>query len=164
MLRDCFSSRSRSRLKPHRSDSGMTSSRHHNIYIDGAVCFWASSIVGRRPVFRSSTAARRAKAVLDQCRGRHGVTLVGYVLMPEHIHRAVWAERAETVQLLLRQSLRMAGRASKVVLRDEKQSRSIASEERQNQLHFGEGNGLRRGSLGVTKPYHGTISDSHNRR
>jgi len=86
----------------------VTSSRHHNIYIDGAVCFWTSSIIDHLPVFRSPTAVREVLAVLDQCRARYGVKLVGYVLMPEHIHLAVWAERAETVQLFLRQFLRMA--------------------------------------------------------
>ena len=86
----------------------MTSTRHHNIYIDGAVCFWTSSIVNWLPVLRSKTACRAVLSVLDRCRERHNVRLVGYVLMPDHIHVAAWSEHAEDMRVFLKQFLRLS--------------------------------------------------------
>lgn len=83
----------------------MTSTRHHNIYTDGAVCFWTSSIIDHIPVFRSPTACRRALEVLDRCRRQCEVKLLGYVLMPEHAHLAAWSQTAEVERLFIRQFL-----------------------------------------------------------
>lgn len=86
----------------------MASTRHHNIYIDGAVCFWTSSIIYRLPVFRSRAACRSVLQILDECRKRYGVKLLGYVLMPEHIHLAAWSEQSDVMQTFLRQFLRLS--------------------------------------------------------
>lgn len=84
----------------------LSSTRYHNIYIDGAVCFWTSSIIQGTPILRSPTACRKVLDVLDECRVRHGVKLVGYVLMPDHLHLAVWSESASSVQTFLKDFLR----------------------------------------------------------
>ncbi|MCX6345950.1 MAG: hypothetical protein NT018_12920 [Armatimonadetes bacterium] len=85
----------------------MTSNRYHNTYIDGAVCFWTSSIINHLPVLRSPTACLRVLETLDNCRARYGVKLLGYVIMPEHIHIAIWAEKSSTSQVFIRQFLKM---------------------------------------------------------
>ena len=86
----------------------MTSARYRNTYIDGAVCFWTSSIMDSLPVLRSKTACKTVLSVLDESRKRYKVKLVGYVLMPEHIHLAVWSEHSNDVQVFLRQFLRLS--------------------------------------------------------
>lgn len=80
-------------------------SRYHNIYEDGAVCFWTSAIVKRVPVFSSRTAARALIATLDECRKRCDVKLLGYVIMPDHIHLAVWSQDSRKVARFLQQFL-----------------------------------------------------------
>ena len=85
----------------------MPSTRYHNYLQDNAVCFWTSAIISRVPVFRSRTAARAVLAIWDECRVRCNVRLVGYVIMPDHIHVAFWAEHAEDAMRFLRQSLGM---------------------------------------------------------
>lgn len=95
------------------------SSRHHNFFEDGAVCFWTSSIIEKIPVLRSPTAAKCLLDVIDDYRCRYRVRLLAYVVMPEHIHLLLWTEHAETVEKFLEQILRhtsarlaaMAGRA-----------------------------------------------------
>ncbi|MEN6522067.1 MAG: hypothetical protein ABFD46_13070 [Armatimonadota bacterium] len=65
----------------------MTSARHHNIYIDGAACFWTSSVIDKLPVFRSRTACITVLDTLDKCRRVTNVKLLGYVLMLAYIHQ-----------------------------------------------------------------------------
>ena len=84
----------------------MTSTRYHNFYADGAVCFWTSSIIDGIPVLRSPTACRKVLEIIGQCRARYGVKLLGYVLMPEHVHIAVWSERAVDAKGFIREFLR----------------------------------------------------------
>ena len=105
----------------------MTSNRYHNTYIDGAVCFWTSSIINHLPVLRSRTACLKVLAALDSCRTRYGVKLLGYVIMPEHIHLAVWAESSSNVKVFIREFLRItsadiASLASSAAKRGDKQA------------------------------------------
>jgi putative transposase len=74
--------------------------------MDGAVCFWTSSIIEWLPVFRSRTACLAVVSIMADCRARYDVKLIAYVLMPDHIHLAVWAENADTVKTFIRQFLR----------------------------------------------------------
>lgn len=89
----------------------MTSQRHHNVYEDGAVCFWTSSVVGFALVLSSPTAARTILAIWDDCRRKYDVKLLGYVIMPNHIHLAVWSERSEDVRKFITHSLRRSSGA-----------------------------------------------------
>lgn len=84
----------------------MTSQRHHNVYEDGAVCFWTSSVVEFVPIFRSRTAASHLMLIWDECRNQYGVKIIGYVVMPNHIHIALWAEKSETVKKFINQMLK----------------------------------------------------------
>ncbi len=81
------------------------------MYIDGAVCFWTSSIIYSLPVLRSRTACLKMLEILGGCRVRHGVKLVGYVLMPDHVHLAVWSESAADVQAFIKDLLRRSATA-----------------------------------------------------
>jgi len=83
----------------------MASSRYHNFYEDGAVCFWTSAIVAHIPIFSSRTAALMLVDVLDARRTACGVKLIGYVIMPDHIHFAAWAEKADAVERFISQVL-----------------------------------------------------------
>jgi putative transposase len=83
----------------------MTSDRHRNIYTDGAVCFWTSSIIEWIPVFKSRTACLAVLGILDTCRDRYGVRLLAYVLMPDHIHLAVWSESGRVARAFLQRFL-----------------------------------------------------------
>lgn len=80
--------------------------RWHNYFEDGAVCFWTSSIIERIPALRSPTAARCFLSVIDDYRRRYGVRLPAYVVMHDHVHLLLWAERGETVEKFLEQVLR----------------------------------------------------------
>jgi putative transposase len=91
----------------------MTSTRYQNIYIDGAVCFWTSSIMDWLPVLGSKTARKAVLKILDELRQHRNVKLVGYVLMPDHVHLAVWSERAGDTQRFLKQFLSLS--ASEIV-------------------------------------------------
>jgi putative transposase len=84
----------------------MTSIRHHNVYKDGAVCFWTSSVVEFVPIFRSRTAARRLITIWEDSRRRCGVKIIGYVVMPNHIHIAVWAGKSESSRQFVNQMLK----------------------------------------------------------
>ncbi len=70
------------------------------------MCFWTSSIIEHIPALRSPTAARCFLAVIDDYRHRYGVRLLAYVIMPDHVHLLLWAERGETVEKFLEQVLR----------------------------------------------------------
>jgi putative transposase len=87
----------------------MTSERHHNIYEDGAVCFWTSSVVQFVPLFRSKTAANCLIRIWDRYRKQYGVRIIAYVVMPNHIHIALWAEKSDPVKRFLSQMLRRSG-------------------------------------------------------
>ncbi len=96
----------------------MSANRYHNYYQDGAVCFWTSSIEHRVPVLRSRTAARALIETMVECRSRCGAKILGYVIMPDHVHIAVWTERAVDTQRFLRQflgttSAKLAGMAER---------------------------------------------------
>lgn len=83
----------------------MTSNRYHNVLQDSAACFWTSVIVDRLPVLRSATAARSLLATLDRCRRRNQAKLLGYVIMPEHLHLLGWSQTREQTGLFIRQVL-----------------------------------------------------------
>jgi putative transposase len=83
----------------------MTSTRHHNVYIDNAACFWTSSVVNFIPVLADAAVADCLLALWDKYRKAYGVKLLGYVIMPNHFHIAVWSEKAEDVQRFLRRIL-----------------------------------------------------------
>jgi putative transposase len=86
----------------------MASPRYHNIYEDNAICFWTSAVVARIPLFTSATASRVLIELLQECRTRCRVKLLGYVIMPDHIHLAVWSEKADNVRRFLRLFLGMS--------------------------------------------------------
>lgn len=93
--------------------------RHHNYFENGAVCFWTSSVIEKIPALRSPTAARMLLEVVDEFRRKYGVRLIGYVVMPDHVHLLLWAEDGATIEKFLEQVLRrssagiaaLAGRA-----------------------------------------------------
>lgn len=84
----------------------MTSQRYHNYFTVCAAIFWTSSIVEHIPILRSLTACRRVLAILDERRRKYGVKLLGYVLMPDHIHLVVWCEDGSRCELFIEQALR----------------------------------------------------------
>lgn len=59
-------------------------------------------------MLRSPMACRRVLGILDKCAKRYRVKLLGYVIMPEHIHVALWSKHAKDVQVCIRQFLRLA--------------------------------------------------------
>ncbi len=59
-------------------------------------------------MLRSPTACQKLLKILDNCRKRYGVKLLGYVIMPDHIHIALWADNAADVQTCIRQFLRLS--------------------------------------------------------
>jgi REP element-mobilizing transposase RayT len=88
----------------------MTSIRHHNIYIDGAACFWTSTVVEFVPILRSRIVAQMLLDIWDENRKRYRVKIIGYVIMPNHLHIIVWAEESQRVRRFLEQSLRRSSR------------------------------------------------------
>jgi putative transposase len=63
-------------------------------------------VVGFVPIFRSRTACARLVSILDEYRAKYPVRIVGYVIMPNHIHIAVWAENAADARQFINQMLK----------------------------------------------------------
>lgn len=84
----------------------MPSQRHHNIYIQGSACFWTSSVIDKIPILRSPTAAGRILEIWDRYKRLYNVKILGYVIMPDHIHLVVWSQKSEQTELFLEQTLR----------------------------------------------------------
>jgi putative transposase len=82
------------------------SDRYHNQFPDGAACFWTSSVVDHIPVFRSRTACLALLDVWNTYRARYGIKLLGYVIMPEHIHVTLWSEKGERAERFVEQTFR----------------------------------------------------------
>lgn len=64
----------------------MTNQRYTNIYLDGCSHFCTASIAGFRPLLATDEARQLVVRVWNRCRIRYGVKILGYVIMPEHIH------------------------------------------------------------------------------
>jgi len=88
--------------------------------------FITCSCYCRQPFLRSVRARDLFLQVLDEVRHRYGVTLIGYVVMPEHIHLLIDEPKGATPSVVM-QVLKQ--RVSKI-LRARKRSRSSASQMR----------------------------------
>ena len=102
ILWGCFSPRSCVMVE------NMTDDRYHNIYENGSACFWTSSIINRIPVFKSRTAALSLLKIWDHCRDKYNVKLLGYVVMPDHIHIVLWSQDVADIEIFIEQTLRRA--------------------------------------------------------
>ena len=60
--------------------------RLQRLYGRGDLHFVTFSCYRRRPLLGAARARHRFVQILDQVRSRHGFQLIGYVVMPEHIH------------------------------------------------------------------------------
>ena len=85
-------------------------SRWHNRYLDGHAHFCTATVAGWRPLlvdnaptvlYREWSAARDA---LD-------VRVLAYVVMPEHFHALLWAERGGAVRRFLQRTLGLTSHA-----------------------------------------------------
>jgi putative transposase len=60
--------------------------RLQRLYGRGDLHFVTFSCYRRRPLLGKARARYRFVQILDQVRSRHGFQLIGYVVMPEHVH------------------------------------------------------------------------------
>lgn len=56
------------------------------LYGQGHLHFITFSCYRRRPLLGAARARDRFVKILDEVRGRHGFALLGFVVMPEHVH------------------------------------------------------------------------------
>jgi putative transposase len=73
--------------------------------------FITCSCYRRLPLFRSQRARNRFVRILDELRGQYGFAVVGYVVMPEHVHLLISEPRKgtpSTVMQVLKQRVSRA--------------------------------------------------------
>jgi putative transposase len=79
-------------------------SRWHNVYLDGHVHFCISTVAGWEPRLTAP-----AKALLyrewEAVRRDYCVRVLAFVVMPEHFHLLLWAERGVDVRRFLQRVL-----------------------------------------------------------
>ncbi len=61
----------------------------HRFYGQGDLHFITFSCYARRPYLGSSSARNKFLQILDEVRSRHRLQLLGYVVMPEHVHLVI---------------------------------------------------------------------------
>jgi REP element-mobilizing transposase RayT len=61
----------------------------HRFYGQGDLHFITFSCYARRPYLGSPNTRNKFLQILDEVRSRHGLQLLGYVVMPEHVHLVI---------------------------------------------------------------------------
>jgi putative transposase len=84
-------------------------SRWHNQYIDGCVHFCTATVSGWRPLLHGEAIAVLYGA-WDSARRELAVRVLAYVVMPEHFHLLLWAERGAAVRAFLQRTLSATSR------------------------------------------------------
>jgi REP element-mobilizing transposase RayT len=79
-------------------------SRWHNYYLDGYVQFCTATVLDWRPALTGEAIG----VIYDEwesARSRLGVRVLAFVVMPEHVHLLLWAERGDSVRRFLQLTL-----------------------------------------------------------
>jgi len=78
--------------------------RWHNQYVDGCVHFCTATVSGWRPLL-TARAISVLYAAWDSARRDLAVRVLAYVVMPEHFHLLLWAERGAAMRTFLERTL-----------------------------------------------------------
>jgi len=79
-------------------------SRWHNQYLDGHAHFCTATVRGWRPLLSDQTIA----GLYDEwaaARRALGVSVLAYVVMPDHFHAVLWAETGDSICRFLQRTL-----------------------------------------------------------
>ncbi|MCC6483274.1 MAG: hypothetical protein IT209_00375 [Armatimonadetes bacterium] len=87
----------------------VSNQRYRNSYIDGCSHFVTASVAGFAPLLASDTGRQTVLRSWSHCRGRYGVLIEGFVIMPEHIHVLVRG-KAKPVEQFIQYSLQRSAR------------------------------------------------------
>ena len=79
-----------------------TMSRPPRFHEENRPYFVTTSTVQRRPIFRDPDQADLLKTVLYQTRERYGFLLLGFVVMPDHLHAVVVPRPGDTISQVMR--------------------------------------------------------------
>jgi putative transposase len=93
--------------------------RPHRYYGENHLHYLTTSTYRRTPVFDSDRFKRQFAATLAELRTELGFRILGYVLMPEHLHLLLWpSERAHPSQIMQK----LEGRTARFILKTLRQS------------------------------------------
>ena len=84
--------------------------RWHNHYLDGHAHFCTATVSGWQPLLTGAA----LDLLYDQWRAAReatGVKLLAYVVMPDHFHAVVWAERGRAVSRFLQRTVGLTSSA-----------------------------------------------------
>lgn len=93
----------------------MTNQRYRNSYSDGCAHFCTATVFGYRPVLASDEARRAVVRAWVHCARRFHVDLLGFVVMPEHVHLVVRGAAA-AAEKFLQYSLQRSSRNLREIL------------------------------------------------
>lgn len=85
-------------------------SRWHNQYLDGHAHFCTATVSGWRPLLRGHLVAELYRQ-WAAARRALGVHVLAYVVMPEHFHTVLWAERGQSISRFLQRTLGLTSEA-----------------------------------------------------
>ena len=78
--------------------------RWHNHYVDGMAHFCRASVSKRQPVLNHAGAQVLYKE-WERGRTALSVSVLAYVIMPDHVHMLVWSEQGKRIQDFLQRTL-----------------------------------------------------------
>ena len=84
------------------------STHYRNIYLDQQIYFFTSSIVGYQPILEGENMKRLVLEAWSTYRDKYHVLIHAYVIMPEHFHLMIYAERTGQIRSFMQQSLRLS--------------------------------------------------------
>jgi len=93
----------------------MTNTRYRNSYTDGCAHFCTATVFGFLPLLADDETRRAVVRAWVHCTRRYAVELMGYVVMPEHIHLVVLGP-AEAAEKFLQYSLQRSSRHLREIL------------------------------------------------
>lgn len=73
----------------------------HRVYGVGDLHFLSFSCYQRQPLFRSTTRCGLFLQILERVRRRHRLVVLGYVVMPEHVHLLVTEPQRATLSIAI---------------------------------------------------------------
>lgn len=78
--------------------------RWHNQYADGCVHFCTFAVQGWRPALDRDT-IDILYSEWNRARERFGISILAYVVMPDHVHMLLWSSEGRNIRVFLQRTL-----------------------------------------------------------
>jgi putative transposase len=76
--------------------------RIKRFHLDNYPYFVTTATLNRRPIFADESTASRLRDILYETRARYGFLLLGFVIMPDHLHSLVVPRAGDTISQVMR--------------------------------------------------------------